>query len=225
MTTGKEARQWVEVGTRRLLSDLDGLSDTDLDQATTLSGWTRRHLLAHVASNAQAIERLLLWAATGTETPMYSSLEQRATEIEQGAVRPDLREWVSGSARSLAGAAAALPVRAWSAEVVTIQGRTVPASETWWMRAREVCIHAVDLNAGMTFAQLPDDFLIALINDVVAWRTNRPGPEVLLSTPHTRHHLPGRGTMAPVDLPLATAAAWLVGRHHDPALPTLPKWL
>lgn len=119
----------------------------------------------------------------------------------------------------------ALPAQAWSAEVVTAQGRTVQASETPWMRARETCIHAVDLDSGTTYPELPEGFLVALLDDVTAWRSTRPGPAILLTTPHTRHEITGDGEPIPVDLPLATAAAWLIGRHNDATLPTLPRWL
>lgn len=215
-------RAWAEEGTRLLLTGLDRLDDASLAEPCALPGWSRRHLLAHVASNAEAIGRLLTWARTGVDTPMYASPEQRATDIETGATRPDLRAWVAESAGDLARTMSELPDSAWSAPVVTAQGRTVPASETPWMRARETCVHAVDLNAGVTFDDLPAGFLAALLDDVAAWRSARPGPALDLVTPGTRHEIPGEGTPRRVELSLAEAAAWLTGRRPDPAL---PRWL
>jgi maleylpyruvate isomerase len=225
MTPAPPARAWADAGTRLLLRDLERLTDADLDQPCALPGWSRRQLLAHVASNAEAIGRLLTWARTGVETPMYASPAERNAAIESGATRSDLRRWVAFSAAELAEKASAMPATAWAAEVVTAQGRVVPASETWWMRARETCIHAIDLGVGTTFSDLPDEFLAALLDDIAGWRSSRPGPAVLLTTPHTRHVITGDGTPVPVDLPLATAAAWLAGRHHEVGLPTLPSWL
>lgn len=216
---------WADQGTRLLLGGLDRLSDAELDAPCALAGWSRRQLLAHVASNAEAIGRLLTWARTGVETRMYASAEQRAADIETGAVRPDLRSWVVTSAQDLARAMTELPADAWTAEVVTAQGRTVPASETPWMRARETCIHAIDLDAGVSFDDLPAGFLTALLDDVAAWRSARPGPAIDLVTPQTRHEIAGDGVPQRVELPLAAAAAWLVGRHPEPALPALPRWL
>jgi maleylpyruvate isomerase len=215
-----ETRTWAEVGTRLLLEGLDLLDDAALDEPCALPGWSRRHLLAHVASNAEAIGRLLTWARTGVETPMYASPEQRAADIETGATRPDLRAWVAESAGDLARAMAGTPAAAWDAWVVTAQGRTVRARETPWLRARETCVHAVDLDAGVTFDDLPPDFLAALINDVATWRSTRPGLAVVLVTPRTHHEITGEGRPRRVELPLATAAAWLTGR-----LPDLPRWL
>ena len=204
---------------------MTGSTDADLDEPCALPGWTRRHLLAHVASNAHAIGRLLAWARTGVETPMYSSPQQRMADIEAGASRPDLRDWVHESATDLARAMDSLTCQAWSAEVVTAQGRVVPASETPWMRARETCIHAVDLAVGATVADLSDRFLAALLDDVAAWRSARPGPAILLTTPHTRHVIAGDGEAVQVDLSLPVAAAWLVGRESRPDLPQLQPWL
>ena len=225
MKSAEEIHKWVDFGTELISANLDRLADTDLDAPCALPGWSRRHLLAHVASNAEAIGRLLTWATTGVPTPMYDSPQQRMADIVSGAGRADIREWTLASAADLAAAMYALTADAWSAEVVTAQGRVVPASETPWMRARETCIHAVDLGAGNTFGDLPDGFLEAIIDDVAAWRSARNGPAIVLTTPFTQHDIAGHGSAAHVDLSLETAAAWLVGRHYDSELPTLPAWL
>ncbi|WIX77173.1 maleylpyruvate isomerase N-terminal domain-containing protein [Amycolatopsis carbonis] len=156
---------------------------------------------------------------------MYRSPGERAAAIETGAARPDLRRWVAASAADLAEAAGAMLAAAWAAEVVTAQGRTVAAGETAWLRARETCVHAVDLGAGTTFDDLPDGFLAVLVDDIAAWRSARPAPAIRLTTPCTDHEITGDGTPVSVDLPLATAAAWLAGRHHEAGLPTLPNWM
>ncbi|OLT31133.1 hypothetical protein BJF79_09070 [Actinomadura sp. CNU-125] len=192
-------RSWTETGTKLFLGAVDGLSDADLDAPTALPGWTRRHLVAHVHGNAEALRRLLGWAATGVEDRMYAGPEQRAEEIERFAKVPaaELRELVHRSARALAGDMAALPDEAWANLVVTAQGRTVPAEEIPWMRAREVNVHAVDLDAGVSFADLPDGFNAALAADAAA-----------------RHAAKG----AAADL-----AAWLSGRTAT--APALGPWL
>ncbi|MFC5994575.1 maleylpyruvate isomerase family mycothiol-dependent enzyme [Pseudonocardia hispaniensis] len=221
---------WVIEGTALLLRGLDGLTEDDLDTETALPGWTRRHLLAHVASNAEAIGRLVTWARTGRRTPMYASAEQRAADIEAGARRPaaELRAWVRQSADELAEAFWALPDAAWQTEVVTAQGRTVRATEVPWMRAREVCVHAVDLGTGIGFADLPEGFCAALIADIAAWRgTRRNGPALTLAAldgdaPWT---IDGSGEPRAVTLPVAELAAWLAGRPARAGLPKLPPWL
>jgi maleylpyruvate isomerase len=204
--TLQDALGWAEHGTKLVHEALTGLDEIAFDAPSELPGWTRRHLTAHVAANADAVRNLVHWAATGQPTPMYSSSEQRDRDIETGSTRTgdELRAWFHASAAQLSDAMAALTPQQWRTEVVTAQGRTVPATETPWMRAREVMVHAIDLGIGTTFADLPPDFLEALVEDV----TGRRG------------HVPD------IDAPLHQRAAWLTGRpHHLTDAPTLPPWL
>ncbi|GAA4701602.1 hypothetical protein GCM10023215_45700 [Pseudonocardia yuanmonensis] len=225
MRSATEARGWADDGYRLLLESVDGLTDAELDDPCALPGWGRRHLLAHVASNAEAIGRLLTWARTGVESRMYASPDQRAADITAGATRPDLRGWLRDSAAALSRAMDDLPDDAWRHEVVTAQGRVVQATETTWMRARETCIHAVDLGTGTTFDDLPEGFLAALVADVAAWRAARPGPAITLTTPLTHHEFGADPPLTRLDLPVTTAAAWLTGRRPAADLPVLPTWL
>jgi maleylpyruvate isomerase len=165
-------REWMDEATRLVLATVDGLSDDDFDAPTLLPGWTRRHLLAHIHYNAEALRRLVSRARTGAESRMYASTEQRNAEIEAGSKLPvaQMRTMVHGSAKALAADLDALPEPAWRNEVVTAQGRTVPATEIVWMRTREVAVHAVDLAAGADFADLPADLVRALIDDTLTRR-------------------------------------------------------
>ena len=161
-------------GTAFFARKLNELSDAELDGASRLPGWTRRHVTAHVGYNARAIARLIEWAATGVETPMYSSPEARNHEIEFGATLPPiaLRHLFDHSAVHLNVEWRDLPADAWHHKVKTAQGRTVLAEETVWMRTREVWLHAVDLNNGATFGDIPDPVLSRLLLDITgAWRT------------------------------------------------------
>ena len=156
-------------GTAFFAQRLAELTDDELDGDTLLDGWTRKHLLAHVGYNAAALCRLLDWAATGVETPMYESTEQRGQEINEGATlsAAALRNLFDHTVARLDEKWRHLPESAWDAEVRTAQGRSVPASETVWMRTREVWIHAVDLANGARFASFPDIVLESLLTDIV----------------------------------------------------------
>jgi maleylpyruvate isomerase len=72
-------------GTAFFARKLNELSDAELDGDSLLPGWSRRHITAHIGYNARAIARLVEWAATGVETPMYPSTEVRDHEIDFGA--------------------------------------------------------------------------------------------------------------------------------------------
>jgi maleylpyruvate isomerase len=223
---------WMRDGTELLLGAMSALSDADLDEPSLLPGWNRRYLLSHVAANADALRNLVYWARTGEERRMYVSPQQRDADIAAGAARPagELRDRVASSAAELAGDLAALPEAAWDARVITAQGVNRLAAEIPWMRDREVYVHAVDLAAGVGFADLPADFLGALLDDVTARRSTLgtgPALDVAASDTGVRWRVAGAGTPASVSAPLAALATWLTGRPV-PALrdaPALPPWL
>ena len=204
--THADALRWTEEGTELLLRAADGLTDADLGVPGPLPCWTRGHLLAHVAANAEALDNLVTWARTGVETPMYASPEERAAGIARGArlTAAEARAWLHRSAEALAEAMARLTPAQWAADVRTAQGRTLPATQIPWLRSREVMVHAVDLDRGIAFVDLPDDFLAALVDDIRA----------------------KRGDVPTVDGPAPEVAAWLAGRPHGlVAAPDLGPWL
>lgn len=212
------ALDWMREGT----AFFDAVSDCDLDRPSALPGWTRRHVVAHVAYNAHALVRLLHWARTGEETPMYASREARDREIEEGAKDPALRELYATARDELAEAIRV--TESWDALIVTAQGRTVPASEIPWMRTREVWIHAVDLDAGATFEQFPDALVDALIDDVIELRRRRDQSPALIVAPADRERQWRTGGPEPRTLTGSAAelAALLTGRASGP---DLGRWL
>lgn len=232
--TFDDARRWARIGTE-LFTEAASLDDAGLDAPSTLPGWTRKHLVAHVAANANALGNLVHWAATGEPTPMYASPEERAAGIERGARMPaaELTGWLHRSTEELAASTAALTDAHWQYPVVTAQGRTVPAAELPWMRSREVCVHAVDLGNGTGFADLPGDFLAALCDDVAGKRAGEPGPALLLEATDTgaSWQLPGEGEPTVVAGPLHEITAFLTGRAHALStpgggpVPALTRWL
>ncbi len=232
----KRRLAWVQDGTARFQAGLASLDDKALNDPSLLPGWTRRHLLAHVAANADALCRLAYWARTGEERRMYASPAQREADIEAGAARPagELRHWMADSAAQLADDLARLPDSGWRAQVLTAQGRTVPASEIPWLRAREVYVHAVDLGAGASFDDFPADFLAALLGDVAARRSAQgTGPALTLTATDTGTvwEVTGNSGAYRVEAPLSVLTAWLTGRPADGlrgadgTVPDLPPWL
>ena len=81
-------RAWAADGTRLVVAALADLRDDGFPAPSLLPGWTRAHVVAHLARNAEALTRLATWARTGVETPMYVSPEQRDAEIETSARQP-----------------------------------------------------------------------------------------------------------------------------------------
>ncbi|TQC50493.1 maleylpyruvate isomerase family mycothiol-dependent enzyme [Rhodococcus sp. WS4] len=222
-------------GTAYFAQRLAELSDSDLDGETHLSGWSRRHLLAHVGYNAAALCRLLDWAATGVETPMYASAEQRGREIAEGATLNGaaLRNLFTHTVARLDEKWRNLPRSAWSAQVRTAQGRLVPVSETAWMRTREVWIHAVDLGNGGRFGDFPDVVLDSLLTDIVGmWQKKDLGAGLILAV-DGREPVAVRPDSPPADKvsgPLAAVVRWAAGRgavdlNIDGGVGEPPRWL
>jgi maleylpyruvate isomerase len=201
-----DALRWMRQGTELFLDAVAGLDQDAYSADTTLPGWTRKHLIGHVAANADALGNLVHWAATGVETRMYASQEERLAGINRAVTMSAeaLGAWLISSAEQLAGAMDRLTEEQWQRKVLTAQGRTVPAIELPWMRSREVNVHAVDLDAGVTFADLPQGFLIALTEEITA----------------------KRGLSELPDGPLPDVTAFLAGRPHTLTdAPRLGPWL
>jgi maleylpyruvate isomerase len=94
-------------------------------------------------------------------------------------------------------------------------------------------IHAVDLDPALSFDALPDDFLPALVGDVVTRRSGGDGPALVLSAGDGRGtwRVSGRGQPWEVYGSPADVAALLTGRSWTDltatvgAVPDLPPWL
>jgi uncharacterized protein (TIGR03083 family) len=65
----RELSGQVDGATQRLLDDARTLSEADLRAASLLPGWTRAHVLAHVARDADAMRNLLIGARSGQARP------------------------------------------------------------------------------------------------------------------------------------------------------------
>jgi maleylpyruvate isomerase len=228
-------------GTAFFARKLNELTDAELDGDSLLPGWTRRHLTAHIGYNARAIARLIEWAATGVETPMYASTEARDHEITSGATLSPiaLRNLFDHSAVHLNVEWRDLPEQAWHHQVTTAQGRIVPASETVWMRTREVWTHAIDLDNGATFADIPAPILTRLLQDITgAWKTRGTDTGLHITTTDTHQTYGDTTTQNPTHITgtLPGIVQWATGRGtngvtatHNGApqaeAPAAPKWI
>jgi maleylpyruvate isomerase len=221
-------------GTRFFLDRMASLADDEIHTPSALPGWSRAHVIAHVARNAEALHRLLEWARTGVETPMYESAQQRDDDIETTSRRDaaTLRADATATAEVLDTAVESLPPPAWRAPVRSARGRQMAAADVPWMRVREVWLHAIDLGAGADVAQLPPAVVDTMLDDVTEMFDQRAdGPSLLLQpddrdrtwTVHSGQDVePTKGTAAEL-------LGWLTGRAPGTGLsgarPQLPAWL
>lgn len=203
----------IEVGTARLVKTASGLEEVDLLGPSLLPGWTRAHVLAHVARNASALVNLLTSAATGTETPMYPSIEVRNAAIEAGAQGSghQLVGEIVESAALFSDAARALPTRLWDSEVTWMSGVRRPVSSALTGRLREVELHHVDLDAGYTAAHWDPAFVAGQLGEAAATLATRwaDRPEVVLVS---------------TDREIPPAAVGVVSADPGPPEPEQPEW-
>ena len=149
----------------RLLHSVELMRPEQVQEASLLPGWSRGHVLTHIARNADALGNLVRGARTGQSIPMYPSPEARDRDIEDGAGRDvaeqftDLRD----AALRLHAEFAAMPDEAWSVVVPHRLG-PFPAEGIPAKRLKEIEYHHVDLgldfrpehwSAGFVESELP----------------------------------------------------------------------
>ncbi|MET7802726.1 maleylpyruvate isomerase family mycothiol-dependent enzyme [Streptomyces decoyicus] len=231
----------VREATDRLLVAVSKLDDAAIGEPSLLPGWTRGHVLTHLARNADALGNLLTWARTDVRTPMYAGPEARQADIERGADRPlaahleDLKE----TAARFDTAMDALPEARRAYEVEMRNDVIERADRLPLRRLAELELHHVDLGVGHTVDQLSPAFVdrelafLATVkfaghpdlpalelraDDGRRWRTGRLGPGV------------GAEAAPVVVTGSATAlVGWLTGRgdgrkldSHGSVLPEVP---
>lgn len=203
--------------TAGLLGAAGGLSDADVRAPSLLPGWTRGHVLTHLARNAEGGTRLLNWARTGVPGYEYESAATRAAEIEQGAGRPAavLVADVRTRAEGFFAAAGQMPAQAWQQTVRWTTGHETEAALVVPMRLGEVLIHHVDLDTGYRPRDWPAAFTGDYLARALAALGDHPEWAVRLEATDTgRVH--DAGEMRPaapvITGPEYALLAWLLGR-------------
>jgi maleylpyruvate isomerase len=215
--------------TARLEATAGSLADAGAP--SLCEGWTRGHVLTHLARNAEAIGRLADWATTGNPEEMYpGGAARRDAEIEAGAGRglADLRDDLAGTAQALRPRLAALHGDLGASEVEMRGGLRISPLRLPFMRLREVVYHHVDLDAGFTFADVADPLLVRFIDDAVErLRMGHHPPDVELRSDEGRVWQVG-APAASVSGSDAALLLWLARRiptgiRSDGPVPTLPR--
>ncbi|UQI44164.1 maleylpyruvate isomerase family mycothiol-dependent enzyme [Streptomyces sp. HU2014] len=217
----------VREATDRLLSAVGKLDNAAVAEASRLPDWTRGHVLAHLARNADALVNVL------TGRPMYASAEARDADIARGAGRPlnvhlaDLRD--SAARFTEAAEAPGDPSRT----VELRNGVTDTAARIPFRRLIEVELHHVDLGIGYELPDLPAEFTARAVGYLTArYSGHRDLPAVVLTAAGGGQWRTGGAEGTPVTV-TGTAPAllgWLSGRGAKGAdltadgapLPSLP---
>ncbi|PRZ05114.1 maleylpyruvate isomerase [Isoptericola sp. CG 20/1183] len=185
-------------------------------EPSALPGWSRGHVLAHVANVAAALARQAEHAARGlTIEPYDGGAAGRAAGIEAASSR-SVDEHVAALTAVRARLVDAWPPpgdAGWAAPVAYRDGVVAGVLLAWW---REVRIHAVDALVGMTDDSW-DAALCAHLQDFLAVRLpdGGPPPQIEGSAAHVAAWLAGREPSGPV---VARRGGGVV------ALPELGPW-
>jgi maleylpyruvate isomerase len=140
----------LDMATQRLIDEARLLAGSDLRAPSLLPGWSRAHVLAHLARGADAMRNLLIGARAGQDRPAYASPEARDAGIDSSAAAEakDLVDDLAGSAMALRTVAGQLPDEAWRYRVRVLDRPRFPASQLLTRRLAEVELHHCDLGAG-----------------------------------------------------------------------------
>jgi maleylpyruvate isomerase len=179
----RQLNDQIDDATQRLLGTARAIAEPDLRQPSLLPGWTRAHVLAHVARSADAMRNLLVGARSGEERTAYSSAEARDAGIEESAAlkAKDLVADLAGSAMALRAIARQLNEEAWQFPVRFPGSPPFPATRLLTIRLVEVELHHCDLGAGYGPDDWPDTFAAMELAEPMRSqrqdRLDRPRPE------------------------------------------------
>ena len=166
----------LDHSTQRLLGTARVIPESELRQPSLLPGWTRGHVLTHLARNADAMRNLLIGARSGQERRMYAGLEGREEEISQGAGRSskEIAEDLASSAMALRTVMIGLPDDAWRFPVRVPDSGPFPADGLLIRRLVEVELHHCDLGYGYRPSDWPASFArLELPEPLAALREDR----------------------------------------------------
>ena len=178
----------------RHLDYLVGTEGADPSLPSLLPGWTRGHVLTHIARNADSFVRVLDAAERGEEVSQYEGgYESRGADIERGAGRDWLTLVADVQASAAALEACIAGQRRWDLALVTVTGESTPHVELPFRRWREVLVHHADVgDAGFTAEQWPAEYVREELRRMeMLWSARRPMgatglPALALHAPPTR---------------------------------------
>jgi len=209
---------------QRLLRTVDSLTGDQWSEPSLLPGWTRGHVVAHLALNAEGLARAVDGLAHERVVPIYESNDRRDADIEElsTADAPEIRERLFAAGQLLRDALGSLDESQWAGTVARLPGgpfwsvSTVPG-----IRRREVEIHHADLDAGYGRRDWPPDFAVELLDAVTVNHADSPDSAVFTARATDTVRSWSVGAEQPVvEGTAADLGWWLVGRGTGEGLTT-----
>jgi maleylpyruvate isomerase len=161
-----------------LLETVDALSETDFHEASSLPGWSRLTVVAHLALNAASFVHLLDEASRGVVGEQYpGGMAGRDAQIADAAT------WTPGQTvknlraaiYALEGAWAGASHDAWHGTGRRASGDVVAMYELPFYRWRETVVHLTDMNVGVDHERWPALYVrLELERQKMAWAASHP---------------------------------------------------
>ena len=168
----------LDTATQRLIDEARLMTGPDLRAPSLLPGWSRAHVLAHLARDADAMRNLLVGARDGQDRLAYASPEARNADIGTSAAAgaTELVDDLVSSAMALRTVARQLPDAAWRYQVQVLGSPRFPASQLLTRRLAEVELHHCDLGIGYGHHHWPAVFATMELSEPLrSQRTDRLG--------------------------------------------------
>ena len=177
----------------RLLDSVAKLGDRDVRAPSSLPGWSRAHVMTHLARNADSFVWLCEGAKIGESRHQYPRPGMREADIDAGSSlsASALFDDLARACRALECSFDALADGLWDFEV-TVRTGTKRLTEIAFSRLREVEVHHLDLAVGYGPAQWPSVYIEGELARQLAALPERAGH--------------------------ADLVAWLIGRAEAPRL-------
>ncbi|WIM94516.1 maleylpyruvate isomerase family mycothiol-dependent enzyme [Actinoplanes oblitus] len=208
----------------RFQESVSALPDAALSEPSLLPGWSRGHVLTHVARSADSRRRLLEAARHGEVGRQYADEEHRAREIEEGARRlpGQIRRDAVESLDRLLTVVTEQPADRWDTPGVWLGVGPRPVRRVVPSMRREVEYHHVDLAAEYGPDDWPADFVEAQLDRVTASFGERADAGAFTVRLPGRDLRVGDGGDLVVAGEPAPMLAWLTGRGDGSGLRTSP---
>jgi maleylpyruvate isomerase len=217
-----ELRRYKLEATQRLLGDTIQISDADWEGPSRLPGWTRAHVAAHLARNAEAYKGLVEGVVNGHPASMYADDEQRTWAIERSSEQTPLHLQIDldTTANALAEAFDDLSDDQWD-NPVEFDNQSYPVAFIVLSRLSEIVLHHVDLDCGFEITQVDDDVAGWLLRWCMQRLTDVPPEQSYeVEAPDGERTLFGPPS---ADAPTVSGSAaglvgWLSGRGSDASI-------
>ncbi|MCQ9165654.1 MULTISPECIES: maleylpyruvate isomerase family mycothiol-dependent enzyme [unclassified Arthrobacter] len=187
------------------------LSDDDVRAATGLPGWTRGHVLAHVANVSDAVARQVEYALRGDSIEFYdggTGGRNQAIEMAAGHPAAEHRATLDAALQRVLSALAGLDDEQWRLRINYRDGTVYDGALALW---RELVIHLADLDVGRGPETWSKEFCLYLLSFLAA-RVPENLRLVLLPVALPTMTLGSGGDTISVQGMLTDIAAWLAGR-------------